>query len=168
MRTIHLGRVLVAMSACMALLVAACGGEEPTATPQPTATPEPTATPQPTVSPQPSPTEEPTSEPSPTATPSDGNGGDPEAGAEVFEANGCSGCHSTGDDTVVGPGLAGVWDRAGERVSDMSAEEYVRESIRDPDAYIVDGFSEGTMQTFTESQISESELQDLMAYLRTL
>lgn len=57
--------------AVIALLLVACGGAAPTATPEPTPTPELTATPEPTATPLPTPTREPTPTPSPepTATP---------------------------------------------------------------------------------------------------
>ena len=51
--------------AALALLVVACSGSDPTATPAPTATPVPTAT----VPPSPTATSEPTATPSATATP---------------------------------------------------------------------------------------------------
>lgn len=125
-------------------------------TPAPEATPEPTATP---------------SSDEPTPTPTESNGGeptgDPDAGQQIFNSQGCSGCHSTGTDSVVGPGLADVWDRAGDRVEGLSAAEYIRESIREPDAFVVEDFP-NAMQAFPESDISESEMQDLIAYLRTL
>ena len=50
-----------------------------------------------------------------------------------------SSCHSTGDNTVVGPGLQGVYARAATRTS-LDAEAYLEESMRDPGAFIVDSF----------------------------
>jgi hypothetical protein len=49
----------------------------------------------------------------------------------------------------------------------MSAEEYIRESILTPDAYVVEGFQEGDMyQTFGE-ELSEQQIADLIAYALT-
>jgi cytochrome c2 len=93
-------------------------------------------------------------------------GGDPVAnGQALFASNGCSACHSTGSSVVVGPGLAGVGDRAGTRVSGLSADDYIRQSVRDPMAYVVEGFNP-LMPSF--STLSDAEINDLIAYLKTL
>jgi cytochrome c oxidase subunit II len=67
----------------------------------------------------------------------------PIEGRTVFLTKGCTGCHSregASDTGFVGPDLAGLSDRAGDRVEGRSAEEYVRQSVLDPQAYIVDGY----------------------------
>ena len=63
-------------------------------------------------------------------------------GQTVFLTKGCTGCHSrTGvSEGFVGPDLTGLAVRAGDRVDGLSAEEYVRQSVLDPQAYIVDGY----------------------------
>ena len=62
-----------AVAAAVTLVVAACGGAEPTATPRPTAvptaTPVPTEAPPPTAAPRATVTPRPTTTPRPTATP---------------------------------------------------------------------------------------------------
>ena len=61
-------------------------------------------------------------------------------------APGCVTCHSLeAGVVVVGPSHAGVGARAGDYVAELSAEEYLRESIINPDAHIVDGFTPGVM-----------------------
>ena len=64
--------VLLVALVAGALAFAACGGEDPTATPEPTATPAPTATPVPTPTPIPEPTATPVPEPDPEPDPADG------------------------------------------------------------------------------------------------
>ena len=64
-RVSRLWPVLLVAIVAGTLAFAACGGEDPTATPEPTATPAPTATPVPT------PTPEPTATPEPEPVPSD-------------------------------------------------------------------------------------------------
>ncbi len=61
--------VLLTLGGIAALIVAACGGADPTATPVPTSTPLPTATPAPTAPPAPSVTPAPTATPRPVPTP---------------------------------------------------------------------------------------------------
>ena len=99
--------------------------------------------------------------------PVNGGGGttDPvEVGQALFASN-CTACHSTGSDTRVGPGLAGVGDRAGTRVDGLSADDYIKQSLREPNAYLVDGFA-GGMQAFTT--LTDEEIDGLVAYLKTL
>ncbi len=91
--------------------------------------------------------------------------GDAVSGEQLFSDNGCTACHSTGEETIIGPGLAGIYVRAGERTS-LDAEAYIEESIREPGAFVVDGFTDGLMPAFDD--LSSSEITDLIAYLKTL
>jgi cytochrome c oxidase subunit 2 len=93
-------------------------------------------------------------------TPSEG--GDAAAGESLFVS--CSSCHSTTDAKVVGPGLGGVFERASSRTS-LDAEAYLEESIRQPGAYVVDGFPP-VMPSF--DYLSDDDIQNLIAYLKTL
>ena len=65
-------------------------------------------------------------------------------GETVFLTKGCTGCHSRPglSEGFVGPDLTGLADRAGDRVEGLSAEEYVSQSILDPQAYIVYDYGE--------------------------
>ncbi len=99
--------------------------------------------------------------------------GNPERGRQLFQSSsvaglpGCAACHSLEPGTVlVGPSLAGIGTRAAQRVPGMSAEEYLRQSILEPDAYVVEGFPKGAMPAYRN--ISEQDLQDLIAFLLTL
>ena len=87
-------------------------------------------------------------------------------GAELFIEIGCQACHGDADGEVA-PTLVGVW--GGEvALSDgrtvVADEAYVRKSITDPNADIVDGF-EPRMPTFT---LTDSELERLVDYVRSL
>ncbi len=96
---------------------------------------------------------------------------DAEAGRRVFESSraGCTVCHSVNPGVeLVGPNLAGVALIAGERVSGMTSEEYLRQSIIDPDAYVVDGFPAGQMLDIYEEALTGDEIDSLVAYLTTL
>jgi cytochrome c len=79
-------------------------------------------------------------------------------------------CHTvTGISTAtVGPVLDGLASRAGDQVEGVSAEEYIRQSILDPNAYVVEGFTEGIMpQTFGDT-LTEGQIDGLIAFLLTL
>ena len=89
-------------------------------------------------------------------------------GRELFTSRetGCSICHSLDSgETGVGPSLAGVGLVAASRVESMSAEEYLRSSILEPDEYIVDGFRSGQMLDVYDSRLSDDEIDALVAFL---
>lgn len=81
----------------------------------------------------------------------------------------CSACHLTSSERrLVGPGLKNVRLRAvGYEVTD-SAEDYLRESILHPEAYIVEGYPENVMPRIYGQFLSESQVNDLIAYLLSL
>ena len=65
------------------------------------------------------------------------------AGREIFTAAGCNACHTLADADAtaeVGPDLDELAAVAAKREKGTSAEDYVRESIVDPPAFVVDGF----------------------------
>ena len=104
--------------------------------------------------------------PTPTVSPEDLE--DPVARGElIFLNSGCVGCHtieglSTG---TVGPNLTNIGTVAQTRVEGQTAEEYIRESILQPNDFVVEGFPPNVMlQTFGES-LSQQELDDLVAFL---
>ncbi|MCB9136646.1 MAG: cytochrome c, partial [Anaerolineales bacterium] len=54
---------------------------------------------------------------------------------------------------------------AAMRVSDYSAERYIRESIVSPDAYVVEGYTPGIMpQNFAQTMTAQ-DLADVLAFL---
>ena len=83
-------------------------------------------------------------------------------------APGCITCHSLEEGVVlVGPSHYGVATRSANAVAGMSAEEYIRESIVDPDAHIVDGFTAGIMYQNYGTELPESQINDIVAFLVT-
>lgn len=92
-------------------------------------------------------------------------------GQTVAQSNGCLGCHSIDGSQMVGP----TWkDAYGSDVSLESGEtvaydeEYTRNSIRNPNEQIHEGYQANIMQPYGESRISEDELQALIAYIESL
>ena len=87
-------------------------------------------------------------------------------GANIFVTQGCSICHSRGDDAIVGPGHGGLFERAGTRVEGLTAEEYLRQSILRPAAYVVPGFNNIMPNNY--GSMSANDLEALIVYLKTL
>lgn len=92
-------------------------------------------------------------------------------GEKIFSVKACASCHSVADaSTKVGPSL---WKKfaATEHIeggADVNVDEnYLRESILNPNAKIVKGFPKGVMPTF-QGQLSETELNALIEYVKTL
>ena len=90
------------------------------------------------------------------------------AGRQVFEKYGCVACHTlddVGSTGTVGPDLNGIGEQAGARVEGMSAEEYIRESIVNPGAHVVEGFQDGLMPRDLGERMTDAELQAMVEYL---
>jgi mono/diheme cytochrome c family protein len=103
--------------------------------------------------------------------------GDPERGREIFETGGgvtvsgtCSRCHSldgsVGRGLYDGPSIQGISEVASKRVPGMTAEEYLRQSIVDPSAYLVEDFNNFMPQHLRE-YLSEENINDLVAFMLT-
>jgi nitric oxide reductase subunit C len=104
-----------------------------------------------------------------------GSGTPSEAGKALFaqatidDQPGCITCHSLEPGVIIiGPSVAGIASRAGQMVSGLSAEEYLRQSIVDPNAYLVPGFPTDTMPPVWGERLSEKQVDELVAYMLTL
>lgn len=85
-------------------------------------------------------------------------------GEQIFTAAGCAGCHKlskVGATGTIGPSLD---DLASSPDITGSPEDYVKESIVDPDAVIAQGFQAGVMPSF-EGKLTDKQLQALVQYL---
>jgi len=89
-------------------------------------------------------------------------------GQKMFAALGCITCH-TGNGGARAPNLAGIYGQP-QRLSNgqtvMVDDNYIRESILQPQAKIVEGF-QPIMPTFA-GQVSEEGLIQLIAYIKSL
>ncbi len=94
----------------------------------------------------------------------DPGAGDPATGEILFTINTCSTCHTTTDAQVVGPGLGGIYERAGGRTA-LDADAYIEQSVREPGAFLVDGFL-AVMPSF--DYFSDDDIKNMIAYLKTL
>jgi hypothetical protein len=69
---------------------------------------------------------------------------------------------------IVGPPLAGVASRAAERLPGLSAEDYLYQSILEPDAFKAPGFEEQSMDPTIGRRLTVEQVDDLVAFLLTL
>jgi mono/diheme cytochrome c family protein len=82
---------------------------------------------------------------------------------------GCITCHSLDAGvTIVGPSMAGIASRAGSAVAGQSAEDYLRDSILNPNAHLVDGFPADTMPNVWGTELTGDQVDALIDYLMTL
>ncbi len=96
--------------------------------------------------------------------------GDPVRGKKAFNTFAkCNTCHdvSTGA-KIVGPSLQHIASKAGSRQPGLSAEAYLRVSLLNPNAYIVEGYAAGLMPINYQQSLVTAEIEDLIAYMLTL
>lgn len=104
--------------------------------------------------------------------------GDAERGKTLAESTfGCTVCHAL---TPVGPAWApagdqpGLADRAALRIgaadyagAAQTPEQYLIESVMLPNAYVVEGFTQGTMPADFGDKVTLQQMADLLAYMLT-
>ncbi len=100
---------------------------------------------------------------------------DPIAGEQLYYENssgtnaGCRICHSLEpNEVIVGPSFYGLAERAVTRVPGLSAEEYIRQSILEPNTYVVPGFPKGQMIQNLGEILTDDQIDDLIAFLMTI
>ncbi|HEU0194393.1 MAG TPA: cytochrome c [Gaiellales bacterium] len=116
-----------------------------------------------------------TTPPTTTAPPTTGggtttggnSGGNAAAGKAIFTgSSGCSGCHTltpAGATGTVGPNLDDI--TADQKAAGVPMDQFIEESITDPDKYIAKGFSQGVMPTNFGTSLSQSQIADLVALI---
>lgn len=81
----------------------------------------------------------------------------------------CITCHLVdSEQSLIGPGLLNLADRAGDRVPGESAALYTLNSIIHPNDYIVEGYAPGIMPLNYRDIFTDSDLYDLVAYMLSL
>jgi cytochrome c oxidase subunit II len=105
---------------------------------------------------------------SPQKRPSPTGGAGVSAGAAIFTANGCSACHTftpiPDARGKVGPSLDDL--TAAAKKAGQPLEDYIRQSIVDPNAYITPGYQPGVMPTtFNHTIVPHTNIEVLVQYL---
>ena len=94
-------------------------------------------------------------------------------GRRIMQNIGCFACHSIDGTKLVGPSFQGIWSAEHTVVTDGDErqvtvdEEYIRRSIYEPNADVVDGFNKGLMLSY-EGQLSDEDIDNIIEYLKTL
>jgi len=87
--------------------------------------------------------------------------------------NGCIACHSLDGSKLVGPSYKGIWgheaevETKGQKRIVLVDEDYVRNSIYNPDDDIVAGFSKGLMRSY-KGELTDEDIEKIIMYLKTL
>lgn len=96
--------------------------------------------------------------------------GDAKAGVQVFKTKTCTTCHAVssveGAVGAIGPKLDGLGKTAATRVPGKDAIAYIKESIENPTAFVVNGFTPSMPPL--KSTMSDKEYEDLVAFLASL
>ncbi len=92
------------------------------------------------------------------------------AGKELVETKGgCLTCHGLGSPGTRAPDLQGVGARSATRKPGLSSEQYLRESLIDPCAYVVEGY-QCIMPPMNKPPVSfnDAEVAAVIAFLQSL
>ncbi|MBC7924312.1 MAG: cytochrome c oxidase subunit II [Bryobacteraceae bacterium] len=93
----------------------------------------------------------------------------PELGKLVYENRGCATCHSLDGSRGQGPSWKGIWGQVHQMTDGTQIkvdENYIRESILEPNAHIVAGY-EPVMPTF-KGLLRDREVLAAIEYIKTL
>ncbi len=125
-------------------------------------------------------TQQPASQPSPPQQPAQPSAPQTEEislverGQQLSISIGCTACHSADGTTLVGPTWKGLYGHEvevvlpdGTETTVIADEEYLRESILDPNAKIAKGFQANVMPIY-EGQLSEDDIKAIIEYIKSL
>ena len=94
-------------------------------------------------------------------------------GKRIMQNIGCFACHTVDGTKLVGPSFKGIWGEEQTVVTGKETrkvkvdEEYIKRSIYDPGADVVEGFMKGLMVSY-QGQLSEADIANIIEYLKTV
>ncbi len=88
-------------------------------------------------------------------------------GKQIYAKAACNTCHGAKKgERIVGPSAYGQFEIAATRKPGISAREYLRESIENPNAFVVEGFTPGIMpQTFKQT-LKPEEIDAILDHIQ--
>jgi cytochrome c oxidase subunit II len=95
-------------------------------------------------------------------------------GLTLMKQNACVTCHSLDGSKIVGPSFKGIYgekvtvtEASGETKEVVVDDEYIRRSILDPNAEVVQGFNKGLMVTYKD-RLKNEDIQQIIDFIKTL
>jgi cytochrome c oxidase subunit 2 len=94
-------------------------------------------------------------------------------GLSIIKKNGCVACHSFDGTKIVGPSFKGIYGKKvtvlvnGIEKQVTVDDDYILESIFEPNAKIVKGFQKGLMQPYKDL-IKKDEVKQIVEYIKSL
>ncbi|HSO85015.1 MAG TPA: cytochrome c oxidase subunit II [Draconibacterium sp.] len=94
-------------------------------------------------------------------------------GKRIMQNIGCFACHTLDGTKLVGPSFKGIWGEEQSVVTGKETrkvlvdEDYIKRSIYDPNADVVEGFMKGLMVSY-QGQLSEDDIASIIEYLKTV
>lgn len=94
-------------------------------------------------------------------------------GKRIMQNIGCFACHSIDGTKLVGPSFKGIWGEeqsvvtGGNKRTIKVDEEYVKSSIYEPNADVVEGYMKGLMVSY-QGQLKDEDIAQIIEYLKTV
>ncbi|MFO0923166.1 MAG: cytochrome c oxidase subunit II [Pirellulales bacterium] len=97
---------------------------------------------------------------------------DDKHGEWLYKRLGCKGCHSVDGSKVVGPSFKGTWGKdvqfAGGKGSGSFDENYVRESILNPQAKARSGYESASAMPSYQGRVKDADIDKIIAFMKSL
>jgi cytochrome c oxidase subunit 2 len=94
-------------------------------------------------------------------------------GKKIMQNIGCFACHTIDGTKLVGPTFKGIWGAehtvvTGKETRKVTVDdEYIKRSIYDPNADVVEGFMKGLMVSY-QGQLTDDDIANIIEYLKTV
>jgi cytochrome c oxidase subunit 2 len=90
-----------------------------------------------------------------------------------MKMNGCVACHSSDGTKLVANSFKGIWGQEhkvmvnGKEQTVTVDADYIRESVKEPNAKVVAGFNPGLMPSYKD-QLNDQEIDQIIEYIKSL